>query len=105
MGLIFQRLWNLEDATEGVIVEAFERLHTQHSRRAYRSPRSSRVSCQAVKPHFDEEAVMRRTLVLALTALALLGALVPDAFAQAPTPKFLINGLIDQIGTYAVNTS
>jgi hypothetical protein len=48
---------------------------------------------------------MRRTLVLALAALALLGVVVPDAFAQAPTPTFRINGLIDQVGSYSRNTS
>jgi hypothetical protein len=29
----------------------------------------------------------------------------PDAFAQAPTPTFKITGLVDQLMTYAVNTS
>jgi len=48
---------------------------------------------------------MRRTLVLALAALALLGVVVPDAFAQAPTPTFRINGLIDQVGSYSRNSS
>src|SRR5262245_5291380 len=48
---------------------------------------------------------MRRTLVLALAALALLGVVTPDAYAQAPTPTFKINGLIDQVGTYSSNTS
>jgi len=48
---------------------------------------------------------MRRIFVLALAALALLGVVTPDAFAQAPTPTFKINGLIDQMVTYARNTS
>jgi len=48
---------------------------------------------------------MRRIFVLALTALALVGVMTPDAFAQAPTPKFTISGLIDQVGTYAANYS
>src|SRR5499426_1038556 len=48
---------------------------------------------------------MRRILVLALAALALLGVVTPDAFAQAPTPTFKINGLIDQLTTYSRNTS
>ncbi|HSE45215.1 MAG TPA: hypothetical protein VLA89_07785, partial [Gemmatimonadales bacterium] len=48
---------------------------------------------------------MRRTLGLALAALALLGVVTPDAFAQAPTPTFKINGLIDQLTTYSRNTS
>jgi hypothetical protein len=48
---------------------------------------------------------MRRTLVLAVAALALLGVVTPDAFGQAPTPTFKINGLIDQVGTFARNMS
>src|SRR6185369_1060554 len=48
---------------------------------------------------------MRRIFVLALAALALLGVVTPDAFAQAPTPTFKINGLIDQMVTWARNTS
>src|SRR5436309_1204030 len=48
---------------------------------------------------------MRRILVLALAALALLGVVTPGAFAQAPTPTFKISGLIDQVGTYASNLS
>ena len=40
---------------------------------------------------------MRRIFVLALAALALLGVVTPDASAQAPTPTFKINGLIDQM--------
>src|SRR5687767_4955821 len=53
----------------------------------------------------DEEAVMRRIFVLALAALALLGVVTPDAFAQAPTPTFKINGLIDQVTSYTRNIS
>ncbi len=54
---------------------------------------------------------MRRTLVLALAALALLGVVTPDAFAQAPaapgapTPTFKITGFIDEIMTYSRNVS
>ncbi len=55
---------------------------------------------------------MRRTLVLALTALALLGVVTPDAYAQmpaaapgAPTPTFKITGFIDELGTYSRNVS
>ena len=48
---------------------------------------------------------MRRIFVLALAALALLGVVTPDAFAQAPTPTFKINGLIDNLTTYSRNTS
>src|SRR6266446_5072885 len=54
---------------------------------------------------------MRRTLVLALTALALLGVVTPDAFAQAPaapgapTPTFKITGFIDEVATYSRNVS
>ena len=48
---------------------------------------------------------MRRNLAVGLAVFALLGVLTPDAFAQAPTPKFTINGLFDQMGTYAKNVS
>jgi hypothetical protein len=48
---------------------------------------------------------MRRIFVLALAALALLGVVTPDAFAQAPTPTFKINGLIDQVTSYNQNLS
>ena len=52
---------------------------------------------------------MRRTLVLALTALALLGAVATDAFAQAPAggpvPKFTITGFVDEVMTYSRNVS
>jgi hypothetical protein len=48
---------------------------------------------------------MRRIFVLALAALALLGVVTPDVFAQAPTPTFKINGLIDQLTTYSRNVS
>ena len=48
---------------------------------------------------------MRRIFVLALAALALLGVVTPDAFAQAPTPTFKINGLIDQVTSYTSNIS
>src|SRR5262245_58771786 len=48
---------------------------------------------------------MRRIFVLALAALALLGVVTPDAFAQAPTPTFKINGLIDSVTTYSRNAS
>jgi hypothetical protein len=55
---------------------------------------------------------MRRTLVLALAALALLGVATTDAFAQAaaaapaaPIPTFKITGFIDEVITYSNNTS
>ena len=48
---------------------------------------------------------MRRIFVLALAALALLGVVTSDACAQAPTPTFKINGLIDQVVSYSRNTS
>jgi len=48
---------------------------------------------------------MRRTLVLALAAVALLGVVTSDALAQAPTPTFKINGLIDNVGSYSRNMS
>src|SRR5262249_17672811 len=55
---------------------------------------------------------MRRTIVLALAALALLGVATTDAFAQAaaaapaaPIPTFKITGFIDNLITYSNNTS
>ena len=55
---------------------------------------------------------MRRTLVLALTALALLGVVTPEAYAQAPAtapgapaPTFKITGFIDELMTYSRNVS
>jgi hypothetical protein len=48
---------------------------------------------------------MRRISVLTLAALALLGMVASDASAQAPTPTFKINGLIDQVMTYTRNMS
>jgi hypothetical protein len=48
---------------------------------------------------------MRRTLIVGLAVFALLGVFTPRAFAQAPTPTFRINGLFDQVGTYASNVS
>lgn len=55
---------------------------------------------------------MRRTFVLALAALALLGVVAPGAYAQAPgpaapapTPTFRITGFIDELATYSNNTS
>jgi hypothetical protein len=55
---------------------------------------------------------MRRrvVVVLALTAVALLGVIAPGAYAQgpaapAPTPTFRITGFIDQLMTYSNNTS
>jgi hypothetical protein len=51
----------------------------------------------------DGKAVMRRTLVAALAAPALLAGVAPAGFAQTPGPTFRINGLIDQVGTYTRN--
>src|SRR2546426_9627049 len=48
---------------------------------------------------------MRRTLVLALAAVALLGVVTPDALAQAPTPTFKISGIIDNVASYERNFS
>src|SRR5262245_22528862 len=56
--------------------------------------------------------LMRRMLVRALAALALLGVATSDAFAQAaasapaaPIPTFKITGFIDEVVTYSNNTS
>jgi hypothetical protein len=46
---------------------------------------------------------MKRTLVLALVALALVALAAPLAFAQAPAPKVTINGLIDNVTSYSQN--
>ena len=51
---------------------------------------------------------MRKTLVLSLALMALLGFVAPaDVFAQAaaPTPKFTITGLMDNVGTWTQNMS
>src|SRR5262245_18421476 len=55
---------------------------------------------------------MRRTLVLALAALALLGVATTDSFTQAaaaapaaPIPTFKMTGFIDELVTYSDNTS
>ena len=48
---------------------------------------------------------MRRTLVLALAALALLGVVTPDAWAQVPTPTFRITGLVDSVSSFSRNLS
>ncbi|HEV8437311.1 MAG TPA: hypothetical protein VGT40_04365 [Methylomirabilota bacterium] len=48
---------------------------------------------------------MRRILVFALAALALLGVVAPGAYAQAPAPTFKITGFIDTLMTYGNNTS
>ena len=48
---------------------------------------------------------MRRMLVLALIALALVALAAPTAFAQAPAPKVTITGLIDNVASYSRNVS
>jgi len=51
---------------------------------------------------------MRKTLVLSLALMALLGFVAPpDVFAQAaaPTPKATITGFIDNVGTWTQNMS
>ena len=48
---------------------------------------------------------MRRYLAVAVAVLALLGALAPPVFAQAPAPKVTIEGLVDQTMTYTKNMS
>jgi hypothetical protein len=48
---------------------------------------------------------MRRSFVVALAVLAILGMLAPPSFAQAPAPKVTINGLIDFVVTAYANTS
>jgi hypothetical protein len=48
---------------------------------------------------------MRRSVTVALAVLALLGVLVPPAFAQAPAPKVTIEGFLDQTTSYTNNIS
>jgi len=48
---------------------------------------------------------MRRTLVLALAVVALLGLVPADVFAQAPAPQVTINGFIQQVTSYRHNYS
>src|SRR3990172_7751514 len=54
-------------------------------------------------PSQDEEAVMRRTLVVVLALIAAVGLLAPPVMAQAPAPKVTINGLIDFSGSISKN--
>jgi hypothetical protein len=48
---------------------------------------------------------MRRFLAVGLAVLATLAMLAPPAFAQAPTPKVTINGLVDTVASYTKNLS
>jgi len=48
---------------------------------------------------------MRRTLVVALAVLALLGVVAPAAFAQAPAPKVTVEGFLDQTTVWSSNAS
>ena len=47
----------------------------------------------------------RTTLAVLMLALALVALAAPMAFAQAPTPKVTINGLIDNLTSYSRNVS
>lgn len=46
---------------------------------------------------------MRKVLIVAVFAVAILGMLAPPVFAQAPTPKVTITGLFDQVTTTDAN--
>lgn len=51
---------------------------------------------------------MRRTFVLTLAALALVGVVTPSVYAQAPgapAPTFKITGFVDELMTYSNNVS
>jgi hypothetical protein len=48
---------------------------------------------------------MRRSVVVVLAVLAILGMLAPPSFAQAPAPKVTINGLVDFVTTAYKNLS
>ncbi len=48
---------------------------------------------------------MRRSLVVVLAVLAILGMLAPPSFAQAPAPKVTINGLVDFVTSGYINTN
>jgi hypothetical protein len=48
---------------------------------------------------------MRRVLAVTLSVLAALVFVAPDAFAQAPTSKVTINGLVDTVTSWTRNTS
>src|SRR6266852_505786 len=48
---------------------------------------------------------MRRSVVAVLAVLAILGLLAPPSFAQAPSPKVTINGLVDFVTTAYKNWS
>jgi hypothetical protein len=46
---------------------------------------------------------MRKVLIVAVFAVAILGMLAPPVFAQAPTPKVTLTGLFDQVTTGSLN--
>lgn len=48
---------------------------------------------------------MRRSVVVVLAVLAIVGILAPPSFAQAPAPKVTINGLVDFVTTAYKNWS
>jgi hypothetical protein len=48
---------------------------------------------------------MRRSVVVVLAVLAIIGLLAPPSFAQAPAPKVTINGLVDFVTTAYKNWS
>jgi hypothetical protein len=48
---------------------------------------------------------MRRSVVVVLAVLAIVGMLAPPSFAQAPAPKVTINGLVDFVTTAYKNWS
>ena len=48
---------------------------------------------------------MRRSVVVVLAVLAILGLLAPPSFAQAPAPKVTINGLVDFVTSAYKNWS
>jgi hypothetical protein len=48
---------------------------------------------------------MRRSVVVVLAVLVILGLLAPPSFAQAPAPKVTINGLVDFVTTAYKNWS
>src|SRR5262249_40281496 len=87
------------------------RADEQDRSRAYVGTRATDPVIRQSNHIMTRRRLMRRTLLLLLTAVALVGMVAPGAYAQAPaapaapTPTFKITGFIDEVITYSNNTS